>query len=52
MRKTVKRILKALSADGIEVNASRQLANLKIIDPEFTRELFLFRLLLMPIAKP
>lgn len=33
MHKTVKRILKALSADNIEVNASRQLANIKTIDP-------------------
>lgn len=33
MRKTVKRILKTLSANGIEVEASRQLANLKAIAP-------------------
>ncbi len=33
MHKTVKRILKALSADGIEVKVSRELANLKTIDP-------------------
>lgn len=33
MRKTVKRILKALSSNGIEVEASRQLANLKAIAP-------------------
>ena len=33
MNKGVKRILKALSADGIEVKSSRKLANLKTISP-------------------
>ncbi len=33
MHKAVKTILKVLSADGIEVKASRELANLKTIDP-------------------
>ena len=33
INKSMRRVLKALSFDGIEVEASRHLANLKAIDP-------------------
>ena len=33
INKSMRRVLKALSFDGIEVEASRHLANLKSIDP-------------------
>lgn len=33
MKKSMRRVLKALSFDGIEVEAARHLANLKSIDP-------------------